>query len=133
MIAALGAFGLKALGLLKLVPVWAWVALALVSAIGVQTVRLQWAKHDLVTANAEADKANDAAMSAYATIHIQNLAVTKLKADGAAREAALTASLAKAAPVAARHQAKAADLAVYTPKGDDALAQLVDLDAEIAR
>lgn len=129
----IAALGLKALGWLRAVPAWAWVALALVSCIGVQTVRLHHAKGDLIVAEADRDQARVDARAAYARIETQNAAVTQMKADGAAREAKITAALVKAAPVAARHQAKAADLAVYTPKGADPLAQLVDLDAEVSR
>lgn len=133
MIAALGAFGLKALGLLKLVPVWAWVMFGLAMVISVLVIRLDRVKVDLVSTRADLVVAQTDARAAYARIATQNAAVLQMKADGAAREARLSADLVKAAPVAARHHAKAEALAVYTPKGADALAQLVDLDAEIAR
>lgn len=52
-------------------------------------------------------------------------------ADAQARAATVEAAVAKARPAAARHQAKADRIAVYTPKGGDVCAKLVDLDREL--
>lgn len=122
-----------ALALLSRVPIWGWILVGLLVFGGLQTARLHHAKADLVVARAETATAEAAADKLHMLVATQNLGIAADRAERATAAKALAAALAKAKPVAARHQAKAASLAAYTPKGDDACAQLVDLDQEIAR
>ena len=88
-----------------------------VIATGVQTVRL--------------DHAQLALAARDATIAANTKALDDFKAQRDLAAAHLDTALALARPIAAAHEAKSADLAVYTPKGADDCARLVDLDAHI--
>lgn len=88
-----------------------------VIATGWQTIRLDHALADVA--------ARDATITANAK------ALDDFKAQRDLAAAHLETALALARPIAQAHAARAADLAVYTPKGADDCARLVDLDARI--
>lgn len=104
---------------------------AALGVAGLQTHRLSVAQADLVAARADLETCHGNVKTATDLVASQSAQTDAYRADGDKREAALLAALVPALKVAAGHQTKAAALAVYTPKGADACAQLVDLDREI--
>lgn len=130
-------FALALLGnvgaLARRVPIWAWVAIAVVAFGGIQTARLGHAQHALTEARADVLTAQGNATRAAKLVDTQNAALTAYRAAREVDAAALALALADARHTAVTYQAKADRLTVYTPKGDDTLAQLVDLDKEIGQ
>lgn len=102
-----------------------------VIATGVQTIRLDHARADLVTARSDADLAYDAVQTLKVSLDTQNAAVDAFKADSDSRAQVIADAIRTGLKSAAGHATAAQALAVYTPKGADACAQLVDLDREI--
>jgi hypothetical protein len=99
--------------------------------IGAQEWRVEHVKAHLaeVQSDLEIQTRNVGALTK--SIDAQDASLLALKTAQDTDAAALAIAEASARQVAAIDLSKAADLAVYTPKGPDFCAQLVDLDKEI--